>query len=193
MNRDSKWASQPAGVIMRLLLILPIPIVTVLSLPAIAQPLSVARDRIEQASNTSKQDSTLSTASVDSPVQVHPGTIVLNSDVLARLRVFVPAAQVVRAIGPRLIVVTDVRPFRDPIVRPELEELLLVLPMPTDVAVAEVIKVVGRVRTISGMRREADGRGVLDEIAQAVNSKRYRGATLLVVESAQTLDGVDLR
>jgi hypothetical protein len=60
------------------------------------------------------------------------------------------------------------------------------------VAVGEVIKVVGRVRTVSGARRDVDDRAVRDDINQVLNAKRYRGATMLFAESAQTLDGVDL-
>jgi hypothetical protein len=119
--------------------------------------------------------------------------IVLHSDVLAGLRVLVPAAQVVRVISPRLIVVAEARARRIPIVTPRLEELLLALPNPAGIVVGQVIKLVGHVRTIAGVMQGRNGSVSLDEIDPILKSRRYRNQALLVAETAQTPDGTDLR
>jgi hypothetical protein len=165
---------------------------TALSLTAGAQARSTADHLVDDTSVSFNQTGLLSPPTIEAAVQARPSTIVGDPEGLAGLRVFVPSARVIRVIGPRLIVVTNARLFREPIVRPEREELLLVLPRGADVAVGEVIKVVGRVRTVSGARRDVDDRAVRDDINQVLNAKRYRGATMLFAESAQTLDGVDL-
>ena len=126
------------------------------------------------------------------PVEVRPTTVVVHPEALAGFRVVVPAARVVRIVGPRLVVVAEPHMFRFPIVRPELEELLLALPSSTDLAVGEVIRIVGSVRTIPGLAYE-HGRNWVGEIDPVLNSRRYRGATLLVAETAQSLDDGNLK
>lgn len=130
--------------------------------------------------------------STPAAIQVQPSMIILDQAALIGLRVFVPAAQIVRVIGPRVVVVSDTHLFSRPILMPAYEELMVVLPTRAAVGAGEVIKIVGTVRTISGVRRDDDLQPLLSDLSHAMKEKRYRAARILLAESAQTLDGVEL-
>jgi hypothetical protein len=162
-------------------------LVLLLAAPAPVSPTTEAR--ASSLALAQAQQAPANSTSV--PVQARPNTIVLNADVIAGSRVFVPSARIVRMLGPRLIAVADARAFPEPIISREREELLLLLPAGADLKKGEVISAVGQVRTVSAMRR--DNAAPRDELRKILDSKRYRRALMLVAESAQTLDGFNLR